>query len=634
MCRIVGFVDFNLNKTSESVLVSMRDVLTSGGPDGYGLYVDGNIGFAHRRLSIIDLSTAGSQPMKIGKWIITYNGEIYNYQEIKNSLLKKGIEFISNTDTEVIIRSIDTFGFEALKLFRGMFAFSLFDSEKSKMYLCRDRLGVKPLYYYLKDDLFLFSSEIKAFHQHPSFDKSINKEALPHFFQKGYINPVESIFTYVKPVTPGTILEIDTEKNDIKYREFWNVRGVYMNAKIDERSEDEITNDLEGILLDSFDLRMVSDVDVGIFLSGGIDSSLIASVLQSNSTKKIQTFTIGFEDKKYDESGLAEEISKHLGTKHSKLMCTNEQLESTLDLLPEIFDEPFGDSSAIPTYLVSKLASGQVKVALSGDGGDELFGGYSKYKFAKHADNILKIPFVFRKILHNSSPFLLSPYLQNLSNKLFKEKYIQIESKSFKFKQILLSKNLNDFIYNSSSYLSLKNTELLSNQKITQDNGIDATIKEGDLISYFGLSDMLSYLPGDILVKVDRTSMAVGLESREPFLDPKLIEFAFTIPGNLKITKDGSNKYLLRRILKKYLPDDLIDKHKKGFSVPMDEWLSNQLKNDILEIGKDDLFFNHLNLNQEYFNEIILSFYSGDKIFDPHFIWFTYCLHKWYKKWI
>jgi asparagine synthase (glutamine-hydrolysing) len=634
MCRIVGFVDYNKKCTSESILINMRDSMSNGGPDGHGHFIEKNIGLAHRRLSIIDLSNAGSQPMKVGKWVISYNGEVYNYLEIKELLLQKDVKFKSHTDTEVIVRAFEYFGIDSIKLFRGMFAFALFNTENKQLYLCRDRLGVKPLYFYYKDDLFLFSSEIKAFHHHPDFDKTINKTALPHFFQKGFINPIESIFTYVKPVIPGTIMEFDTKKFNFKYHNYWDLKDIYKNSEINLNNENSIIKELDKKLTESFCLRMIADVEVGVFLSGGIDSSLVASIIQKNTNKKIQTFTIGFDNKKYDESEKSKKISEYLGTIHTNLICSKYELESSLALMPEIFDEPFGDSSAIPTYLVSKLASSSVKVALSGDGGDELFGGYTKYKFAKYSNYIINSPLIIRKLLYNSFPILQYSFLQGVLNFFLKSNYSQIDTKIFKFKEILLANDLNDFIFKSSTYLNSINTGILTNQDITQSNNFNIKINHDSLITYFGLTDMLSYMPGDILTKVDRTSMYVSLETREPFLDPQIINYALSLPDKLKISKNGENKYILRKILRNYLPDNLIDNQKIGFSVPINNWLHFQLKNEIYHIIEDASFFYDLGICKEYFVEILNSFYLNKKEYDPHLIWFVYCLYKWYKKWL
>lgn len=632
MCRITGFLDFSDYHSSQDVLIAMRDSLAAGGPDSAGVFRENSVGLAHRRLSIIDLSESGIQPMISGKWVITYNGEIYNYQEIKEELIDAGMTFKTKTDTEVIVNAFELWGKDAANKFRGMFAFALWNKEEKKLLLCRDRLGVKPLYWYLKDDLFLFTSEIKAFHQHPLFDKSIDLAGLPHYLQKGYFHDTDCIYKYVRKVLPGTFLEIDSTRQ-VDISRYWDVEGVYRNAVIDKRPENEITEELESILTSSFELRMVADVEVGIFLSGGIDSSLVTALLQKGSTKPLQTFTIGFHDKKFNEAEIAAEVANQLGTKHSTLYCTEDEFKQVIPELAEVYDEPFGDSSAIPTYLVSRLARKNVKVALSGDGGDELFGGYSKYKFARHASLLLSIPLPLRKILHQLSYRLSSATIEKLAEIIRLRSYSQIGSKYLKFQQTLLSCDIEDFFDKSSSYLAdtslQKFTGVLTGSKATVNNS-----KPGNLLSYLGLQDMRSYLPGDILTKVDRASMRVALESREPFLDPEIINFAFTIPDHLKISSRGESKYILKKILGKYISPELIARPKQGFTVPISDWLQGFLKEELVVLQNDSRFFETFQLDKTYFAGILNSLFLKEDAYNPHFIWFVYCLYKWYKKWV
>jgi len=632
MCRITGGLDFSNNHFSPEVLTAMRDSLIAGGPDNGDLLIDGNMGLAHRRLSIIDLSAAANQPMVSDDWVISYNGEIYNFMDIRNQLMESGYSFSTKSDTEVIIKAIDHWGKDAVNRFRGMFAFALWNKVEKRLLLCRDRLGVKPLYWYFHDDLFLFASEIKAFHQHPSFNKSLDLSGLPHFLQKGYFHSDECIYKYVKKVPPGSFLEINASK-EIAISSYWNPKDIYRHSLTDKRSEDEITEELEHILTESFKLRMVADVEVGVFLSGGIDSSLVTALLQKENTASLRTFTIGFHDKMFNEAEVAAEVAKQLGTNHSALYCSEEEFKQVIPELPEIYDEPFADSSAIPTYLVSKLARGNVKVALSGDGGDELFGGYSKYKFARLSAKLLSIPLTARKILYEMS-YLVSPdTLESLSTRFKLSSYSQVGSKYLKFQQTLLSKDLDDFFDKSSSYM--KDTAIKKLTGITRPelNGKEVETRY-NLVSYLGMKDMLSYLPGDILTKVDRASMHVALESREPFLDPKVIAFAFTIPDHLKINERGESKYLLRKILGKYISPDLINRPKQGFTPPIAKWLRGFLKEELIVMENDPAFFELFQLNQEYYKQILRSFLAGEHKYNPHFIWFIYCLYKWYKRWI
>lgn len=633
MCRIVGFLDFANHHSTEEVLVAMRDSLAAGGPDSAGVYLNEPVGLAHRRLSIIDLSAAGFQPMVVGKWIITYNGEVYNYQEIKDELLALGCDFTTKTDTEVIVRAVETWGGrEAINKFRGMFAFALWNTEEKKLTLYRDRVGVKPLYWYYKDGLFLFASELKAFHKHPAFYKEIDTTCLPHYFQKGYIHPSHCIYKYTRQVPPGSFLEIDSN-GCIEIKSYWDVESIYNSAIIDNKCEDEIIAELESKLLDSFKLRMVSDVEVGVFLSGGVDSSLVTALLQRESPRKLKTFTIGFSNQEFNEAEIANLIAKELGTDHTSLTCTEEEARNVLPHLVTMYDEPFGDCSSIPTYLVSKLARTSVKVALSGDGGDELFGGYSKYKFIKYSKFLLGIPYPIRVVINKFLYFLSPDTVEWLSRRIGLNSYTQIGGKYMKFRETLLAKDLEDFFDKSSSYLSDINLRrfVRNNDMHLQSRNVS---NRGELISFLGLKDMLSYLPSDILTKVDRASMHVALESREPFLDPELIVFSFKIPDTLKISKDGTSKYLLKKILSKYINPELINRPKQGFTVPIANWLNGFLKEDIMIMSDDTAFFSAFQLNRQFFVGVLKSFYKGEHKYNPHFIWFVYILYNWYKKWI
>lgn len=632
MCRITGGITFSGDNFTEEVLIRMRDRLSAGGPDSFGVFLEDNIRLAHRRLSILDLSPSGLQPMIWNEWVISYNGEIYNFTDLKDELIKEGIVFDTKTDTEVIIKAFATWGEDAVNRFRGMFAFALWNKLSQELILCRDRLGVKPLYWYFKDDLFLFASEIKSFHEHPDFDKSLDLRGLPHYFQKGFFHENDCIYKYVKKVPPGSFLKVNISKK-IQFSKYWNVENIYENSFIDPRPKNEIMDDLEIVLKESFKLRMVADVEVGVFLSGGVDSSLVTALLQADNPSSLQTFTIGFDDERFNEAKVAEEVSRQLGTNHTTLYCTEKEFQQVIPELSEIYDEPFGDSSAIPTYLVSKLARKSVKVALSGDGGDELFGGYSKYKFAKHSGSFLGIPYTLRKLLYKGSFFVDPSTVEKLAETFKFNSYSQVGSKYHKFQQTILSRNLEDFFYKSSSYLDDESLNKLIIFPVLSDKSF-LNNKPDNLLNFLGKEDMISYLPGDILTKVDRASMHVALETREPFLDPQVIKIAFTLPEHLKISKTGESKYILKEILKKYISPELVTRPKQGFTVPIEKWLKGFLKEDLILIQNDSRFFEVFKLNQGFFNEILKSFFAGSNKYNPHFIWFVYCLFVWYKKWL
>ena len=632
MCRIVGLIDFSESRVDPSILANMRDSLAAGGPDFGDSYVDNNVGIAHRRLSILDLSTSGAQPMVLKDWIISYNGEIYNFHEIKEELISLNYTFKTKTDTEVILISIVHWGMKAISKFRGMFSFALFNIDTRKLILCRDRLGVKPLYWYLKDKLLMFSSELKAFHQHPAFDREINLKVIPGYLKKGYIAGDVSIYKYVNKVSPGTYLEINKEKNITKHV-YWSIDEVYANATLDERSDGEIIDFTESKLIDSFKLRMVSDVDVGVFLSGGTDSALITALLQHTSSEQLRTFTIGFDQTDLDESPLAKRIAEHLGTNHESLICTADVVKNVIPILPQIYDEPFGDSSGIPTYLVSKLASKNVKVALSGDGGDELFSGYSKYSYLQRAKILLQVPIFVRKHLNSLLNYVNSKDVKNLLNTLGYNYQDTFENKYDKLKLTLLAIDIEDMYEKASSYISDINLTRLSNGTLENSLNMRSLNDKKNLLNYFSYQDMKSYLPGDILTKVDRASMSVGLESREPFLDHNLVEYAFSIPERLKISPSGEKKFIAKKILSKYLPDHLINTPKRGFSVPIDHWLNGFLKEEVIDLKNEEIFFQKYNLKSNFYKEIVQSYYNRKSICNPYVIWFIYCLYKWDKAW-
>jgi len=405
MCGVVGFIDFK-KKTDKEVLKKMTDVIHHRGPDDSGYHYMmksmATVGFGHRRLSILDLSKHGHQPMSFDALTIVYNGEVYNFQEIKKELESDGMSFDSNSDTEVILKSFSKWGVKAVDKFVGMFAFAIFDQSTNKCYIFRDRSGIKPLYYYKKDDLFLFGSELKSFHEHPNFKKEINLDALALFLQYGYILQPNSIFKDTYKLKAGHYLEISLDKNRIEEKKYWDVYDFYTKPKLDI-GENEVISECENILKKAFNYRMVSDVPVGIFLSGGYDSSIVTALIQANSSSKINTFTIGFHEKGYDEAPYAKKVADYLGTNHTEYYCTQSDAKDILPKLVDIYDEPFGDNSAISTILVSQLAKKDVSVALSADGGDEIFAGYFKHEtIIKFFDQYQKYPKVLRKIFASS----------------------------------------------------------------------------------------------------------------------------------------------------------------------------------------------------------------------------------------
>jgi len=637
MCRIAGFWDLNYKQTYslQETLISMRDSLEYGGPDSAGEYVNKEIalGLGHRRLSILDLSAAGTQPMIWEEWVIVFNGEIYNFIEIREKLQAAGHQFETGTDTEVILKAFKAWGKKMVQEFRGFFAFVIFNQKTETLTLCRDRVGVKPMFWYWKDGLFMFASELKAFHEHPLFDKTICQSAVSLYLQQGYIPYPYCIFEHAHKLSAGAYLELD-QKQEIKIEKYWNAQEVYTNSSVRTGSEADLEAELEDVLTKSFELRMVADVPVGAFLSGGIDSSIVTALLQKKQGRQLKTFTIGFHDEEYNEAKHAKAVAEHLGTDHQELYCTEQDFEQVIPLLPEMYDEPFGDSSAIPTYLVAKMASEQVKVSLSSDGGDEIFGGYTKYEITQNFyPKIKKIPSFLRSILKGGSSFVNPLWLERNSSKLpILKDYKNISNKFPKLVNALAAKDTLDFFNVSSTYIASKDLKRLHKP---YQNRYETNLKIADqrLISYLGMIDIETYLEGDIMTKVDRATMAVALEGREPFLDHKIIEFAMQLPDDLKI-KGKDSKYLLRKILYKHVPKELIERPKQGFSIPIQKWLLNSLKEPLLEIKADQDFFNAFQLEGKEVQQIIDNFVQQRAYINPHFIWFLYTLHQWYNRWI
>lgn len=581
MCGISGFCDFK-KKSSENILKNMTDALIHRGPDSSGYsffeYETYQVGLGHRRLSILDLSTQGHQPMKYKNLEIVYNGEIYNFKEIRKELEDSNYIFGSNTDTEVILKAYDKWGLKMVDRFIGMFAIVIYDKTTSTLLCIRDRAGVKPLYYYFKDGLFLFASELKSFYKHKEFQKQISKEGLSLFFQYGYILEPYSIFEDTYKLKAGHYLKLDLKTSVININKYWDVIDFYNKPKLDISFE-EAKQETEQLLKSACEYRMVSDVPVGIFLSGGYDSSAVAAILQKDRIKKLKTFSIGFYEKKYNEAHYAKDISKHLGTEHTEYYCTQKDAQDLLPLIGDIWDEPFGDKSNIPTLLVSKLARKEVTVSLSADGGDEVFGGYGKYT------EILKYNKLFSK----------RPISNNIANLL---DFIDVRSffgqnKSYKFlnkyerfKLTLKAENEIDVLKNSIyCFLPSEVKKLLNNFEKNIETCFDDIRflnQNNDSLDKIMAIDYKTYQLDDILVKVDRATMSVGLEGREPLLDHRIIEFISTLPSKYKI-KNGEKKYILKEIVHNYIPKELMDRPKMGFGFPLKEWFGDELKKYILE---------------------------------------------------
>ena len=633
MCGISGFVDFN-KQTERAILEKMNRIMVHRGPDGegYGIYNNDivSVGLGHRRLSIIDLSEGGSQPQTYQSLHITFNGEIYNYEEIKRVLEAKGHQFHSHSDTEVILHAYSEWGSAALQQFTGMFAMAIYDESKQKLFACRDRAGVKPFFYYWKNGLFLFGSELKALVQHPAFKKEINIDAVAAYMQYAYVPTPHCIYKDTYKLRPGFFLEIDIAAKSLHTQQYWNVYDAYNKPTLDISLPEAIT-ETEKILSKAFKYRMVSDVPVGVFLSGGYDSGCVTALLQKDQTEKIKTFTIGVPDAGLNEAHFAKEIAAHLGTDHTEYYCTQKEALEIVPQLPFFYDEPFADSSAIPTSLVSKIAREKVTVALSADAGDEIFAGYNRYDYImKYGKKLQRIPGVMRKsaaavmdiIPANAIPLLSKQYL-------FHSRYEKVKT----------------FLKNPSEQNILKNiTQQMTGDSITQlfkkpigllSSAFDSEELNEESFStlkYMMAIDYQTYLLDDILQKVDRATMSVGLEGREPFLDQNIIEWAAQLPMEYKYN-NGNKKFILKEIVHKYIPREMIDRPKMGFGIPIASWLEHELK-PFVDRYFDEAFIQHQDIfNNDEVQRIKRSFYNG-KTERAEKIWFLLMFQMWYDKWM
>ncbi|MDF3034203.1 MAG: asparagine synthase, glutamine-hydrolyzing [Alphaproteobacteria bacterium] len=585
MCGIAGFITPGLTNamTLMRYVSGMTNAIRHRGPDDEGAWVDEPAGLAlgHRRLSIQDLSPAGHQPMAshCGRWVISYNGETYSSAELRPLLEARGIVFRGHSDTEVMVEAIAAWGLEAaVKQFIGMFAFALWDRQEHTLYLVRDRLGIKPLYWGQAGPTFLFGSELKALQAHPDFHPKLNHQALAGYLKHAYVPTPLSIYEGVYKLPPGTIL-CRTPDGQITQKTFWTLEEVIAKGLSSlehgpDPSPDNALADLEELLNDAVSRRMVSDVPLGTFLSGGVDSSLITAIAQRQSARPIQTFTIGFGEKEYNEAPYAKAIANHLGTQHTELLITPAEALDVIPHLPQLYDEPFADSSQIPTFLVSRLARQSVTVALSGDGGDELFGGYSRYVWGDTLWKVIRhTPFC------NSLATLLTFMPPSGWDKLSalipaSKRPPKIGHKIHKVAKSITARTP-EALYDSLISYWAKPSEVLTYHHTLKRARFFPQVP--DFISKMQAFDTLTYLPDDILTKVDRASMGVGLEARVPLLDHRVVEWAWSQPQSFKI-HGKTSKWLLRQLLEKHVPKALIDRPKAGFALPVDLWLRGPLR--------------------------------------------------------
>lgn len=603
MCGVVGVL--NYRESEPNRLVSeMIGAIRYRGPDDSGVWCDERVGvgLGHARLSILDLSPEGHQPMlsSSGRYVLSYNGEVYNFAELRSELEIAGAKFRGHSDTEVMLAAFEEWGIEsAVRRFVGMFAFALWDRERRVLTLVRDRIGIKPLYFGWAGKTFLFGSELKALRAHKGFHAEIDRGALASFMRVGYVPAPLSIYKHVYKLSAGCVLTVGEREleaaegfspdPDARHAAWRPVRYWSAKERVEagcaspfKGSEAEAVEQLDGLLRNAVGLRMIADVPLGAFLSGGIDSSLVVALMQAQSNRPIRTFTVGFHEAEYNEAIHARKVAEHVGTDHTELYVSPEQARAVIPRLPAMYDEPFADSSQIPTFLVSELARRHVTVALSGDGGDELFAGYNRYFWGRRLWRYLDLvpPSIRRGLaggITSLSPAAWANFFERFG------RFLPVVAKP------------GDKLHKLAALLALPDpdTMYLGMISLWKDpaeivvQGVEPLTPVTDRANWATLQDftmrmmyldLITYLPDDILTKVDRASMAVGLEARVPLLDHRVVEFAWRLPLSFKIRQEGEGKWLLRRVLDRYVPRQLIERPKMGFGVPLDSWLRGPLR--------------------------------------------------------
>ena len=619
MCGISGF--YSPNKVfSEEELHSMTEALAHRGPDAFGYYNDNVVGLGHRRLSIIDLSVSANQPMHSsdGRYVIVYNGEVYNFGEIAAELRQNfKTEFRTSSDTEVLLEAYINYGESFVNKLNGMFALAIYDKQKQELFACRDHIGIKPFYYFWDGENFAFASELKSLTKTKFISLDINRNAVYYFLHLGFIPAPHSIYQSIKKLEAGTWLKVS--KSNIEVQKYWTI-----NQQI---SKDIITSErravvmLSELLMSSVQYQIKSDVPFGVFLSGGIDSSLVTANAVNLSGVKVNTFSIGFEENRYNESAYARAIANYLGTQHHEFIVSYKDALNLIDTIFDAYDEPFADSSSIPTLLVSKLAQKHVTVTLSGEGGDELFLGYGAYQWAKRLNNPLvnifkrQIAFTLAKMnsKRHSNYFLNPDKNMEFSHILSQEQY-------YFSCQELGGLFTNDFIKTAGA----TNTEILNDFGIE----INHLNRELSAMEKQAVFDLHFYLQDDLLTKVDRASMHFSLETRVPYLDHRIIEFALNLSPDLKY-RNGVSKFILKEILFQYVPEKFFDRPKQGFAIPLEKWLKNELSFLIDEYLSERIITKYNLVNFKYIETLTNEFRINNKNYLYNRLWVLIILHKW-----
>ncbi len=645
MCGITGFISFDLdNESIKKTIISMSKKLIHRGPDDDGLWIDYEVGIAlsHRRLAIVDLSSAGHQPMFsiCKRFCIILNGEIYNHISIRKQL-PKSLKWKGHSDTETIINAIAHWGIQkTLEKIVGMYAFALWDRKERKLTLARDRMGEKPLYYGFSNSSLLFSSELKALNAFPSFSAEIDKTILGTYLRFGNIPAPYSIYKEIYKLEPGMYLEFhmnDISKKSIpKPTNYWDINSIAYERKINPfvSSDSDAIEFLDLLLKKTISEQLLGDVPIGAFLSGGIDSSSIVSIMQNLSSNPIKTFTVGFNEHDYDESFKARSIANYLGTSHNEIIFSSNDALQIIPKIPTIYDEPFADESQIPTTLISEFSSRSVKVCLSGDGGDELFCGYNRYLAGPKIWKLIKIlPPILRKFI---SRFIYYFPISSWDNfyKFFKAvipNYLQINNpgiKIHKISNILNAETIYElYLCVISSWQDSNEILIDKRDKFNQAQFLFTSKEKMDLQHQMMLMDAKGYLPNDILVKTDRASMSSSLETRMPMLNHKLIEFAWSIPLSMKM-RGNRSKWILRQVLNKYLPKKIYQGPKSGFAVPIGDWLRGPLREWAEDLIDPNLIYSQNFFHSEHINKKWKEHISGKRDWSSQ-LWTILMFQSW-----
>jgi asparagine synthase (glutamine-hydrolysing) len=645
MCGLAGIFAPD-SQASLRQCEQMIAAIAHRGPDDFGIetFDAGRVALGHRRLAILDLSPLGHQPMSSAdrRYAIVYNGEIYNFREIRSELEAGGAVFKSESDTEVILAAYARWGVDAVSRFRGMFAFALWDASRGELVLCRDRFGVKPLYYSLRGRRLVFGSELKALDPGGRAPKDVDAESLAEFLQFGYVSPTRCIYGDIAMVPPGGVVTINRALR-VESRAYWQVQSLFdpqalagLRAELGMLGDEALLDRVENVLAEAFDYRMVADVPVGIFLSGGIDSSLVAALLARRGRHELRTFTIGFGDSEYDESRYARVVAQTLGARHIETQVAPELALQTVDRLNEIFDEPVGNASAIPTLIVSEVARRDVKVALSADGADELFGGYARYhvvgRYASALESAARFGYFASAEILDALPPTLTSRLYTLT-RLGGAKFAGINDKIRKFVRMARARDV------AAAYEAAVSEWPADAAKALMGEGRAGAARPLSLAQAtsdrerFMLFDASRYLSGDLLMKIDRTSMAVSLETREPFLDHEAARVAVALPMHWKI-RDGRGKYVLRRLLERHLPAGLFDRPKQGFTSPTAAWLRGPLRASF-EHSLSPPQVKHFGLlDPAGVSRAVKEFLEGRGMGSPAGLWCVYQLQRWAERWL